>query len=282
MATISEYDEDVWLRAADRDVGVWVAARLDVEGMLNRIKHRAAQAEGAGLGSTVDEYERELTVVGAQFSRALSAPVVPADLAGHNPATLRPADGVRTVRPVSDLDGDLAAAINGNPGAVARLLAMIRPLVVRYCRARIGTQDQSFASADQVAQEVCLAVLTSLPGYRDRSFLGFVYRIAAHTVADAHRAAAENRAESVAVPDTQAELDRSAPPAVSTESSTQVERLLSVLPARQREVLLLRVAVGLSAEETAMALGSTTAAVRAAQHNALALLRAEAVRFDSA
>src|SRR5215207_9235985 len=101
-------------------------------------------------------------------------------------------------------DALVGAAINGDHTAIARLLASIQPLVVRYCRARVGRQERSFASADDVAQEVCLAVLTALPSYRDqgRPFLAFVYGIAQHKVADAHRAAARNRAEPVAeIPD---------------------------------------------------------------------------------
>jgi RNA polymerase sigma-70 factor (ECF subfamily) len=49
--------------------------------------------------------------------------------------------------------------------------------------------------------------------------------------------------------------------------------MLSGLPSQQREILTLRVAVGLSAEETAVALGMTAGAVRVAQHRALAKLR---------
>jgi RNA polymerase sigma-70 factor (ECF subfamily) len=42
-------------------------------------------------------------------------------------------------------------------------------------------------------------VLTALPSYRDqgRPFRAFMYGIAAHKVADAHRSAARNRVESV-------------------------------------------------------------------------------------
>src|SRR5207245_4296536 len=101
-------------------------------------------------------------------------------------------------------DASVSAAVEGDPRAVGRVLEHVRPLVVRYCRARVGRQERSFASADDVAQEVCLAVLTALPSYRDqgRPFLAFVYGIAAHKVADAHRAAARNRAEPMAeIPD---------------------------------------------------------------------------------
>ncbi|HEY0808445.1 MAG TPA: sigma factor, partial [Pseudonocardiaceae bacterium] len=81
---------------------------------------------------------------------------------------------------VDDLAVIVAAAVAGDRTATDRLLGYVRPLVVRYCRARVGRQERSFASADDVAQEVCLAVLTALASYRDqgRPFLAFVYGIA--------------------------------------------------------------------------------------------------------
>jgi len=45
------------------------------------------------------------------------------------------------------------------------------------------------------------------------------------------------------------------------------------LPVQQREILTLRVAVGLSTEETAAALGMSPGAIRVAQHRALTKLR---------
>src|SRR5947209_19584646 len=143
----------------------------------------------------------------------------------------------------------VGAAVGGDQRSVERLLALVRPLVVRYCRARVGRQERSFASADDVAQEVCLAVLTALPGYRDqgRPFLAFVYGIAAHKVADAHRAAARNRSEPVAdVPD---EPETEAGPeqrAMQEELSARMADLLKVLPTKQREILVPGVVVGLS------------------------------------
>ena len=53
--------------------------------------------------------------------------------------------------------------------------------------------------------------------------------------------------------------------------------LLEILPDKQREILILRVVVGLSAEETAEAVGSTAGAVRVAQHRALARLKSAIV-----
>ena len=170
----------------------------------------------------------------------------------------------------------VTAAMAGDRNAVGRVLTIIRPLVVRYCRARLGAPDRSSASADDVAQEVCLAVLTALPGYRvqGKPFLAFVYGIAAHKVIDAHRASARNRSEPVAdVPDSVEAADGPEQRALRVELSGEMGRLLDQLPDKQREILVLRVVVGLSAEETAEAVGSTPGAVRVAQHRALARLR---------
>jgi len=170
----------------------------------------------------------------------------------------------------------VATAMSGDRRAVGRVLAIIRPLVVRYCRARLGAPDRSSASADDVAQEVCLAVLTALPGYRvqGKPFLAFVYGIAAHKVVDAHRASARNRSEPVAdVPDAVAVTDGPEQRVLQVELSDRMAQLLDQLPDKQREIVILRVVVGLSAEETADAVGSTAGAVRVAQHRALARLR---------
>ncbi|HEY3894248.1 MAG TPA: sigma-70 family RNA polymerase sigma factor [Pseudonocardiaceae bacterium] len=175
-----------------------------------------------------------------------------------------------------DLEVLIGDAVDGKREAVEGVLRRIRPLVVRYCRARVGGQEKTFASADDIAQEVCLAVLTALPSYRDqgRPFLAFVYGIAAHKVADAHRSSARNRAEPVPeVPDTQDLADGPEAQVMQGEFAGRMTKLLDTLPEKQREILRLRVVVGLSAEETAEAVGSTPGAVRVAQHRALGRLR---------
>ncbi|MEU4803329.1 sigma-70 family RNA polymerase sigma factor [Actinosynnema sp. NPDC023587] len=176
------------------------------------------------------------------------------------------------------LDDEVRRAVGGDRLAIASLLATIRPLVVRYCRARVGRQERSYTSADDVAQEVCLAVLTALPSYKDhgRPFLAFVYGIAAHKVADAHRSALRNRAEPVSeVPDAPSDEDGPEQSALRAELSRHVAALLKVLPDKQQEILLLRVVVGMTAEQTAAVVGSSPGAVRVAQHRALSRLRKE-------
>ena len=167
------------------------------------------------------------------------------------------------------------AAVAGDRDAAERLLAEVRPHVVRYCRARLGSPDRS-PSADDAAQEVCLAVLTGLSRYRfgSRPFLAFVYGVAAHKVADAHRSAARTWSNTDAdIPDREDTTEGPEQRALRAELSTELRRMLDGLPDAQREILVLRVALGLSAVETAAMVGSTPGAVRLAQHRGLARLR---------
>jgi RNA polymerase sigma-70 factor, ECF subfamily len=167
-------------------------------------------------------------------------------------------------------------ALAGDPRAVEQLLVRIQPLVLRYCRARVGSRERTLVSAEDIAQEVCLAVVSALGKYQYEpgSFLAFVYGIAAHKVADARRRAVRSRSEVVPeLPDTPALEDGPEQRAMNGEMIEHITHLLQRLPDRQREILVLRVAVGLSAEETAAAVGSTPGAVRVAQHRALARMR---------
>src|SRR6478735_4696017 len=167
-------------------------------------------------------------------------------------------------------------AVGGEPAAVGLLIGRIHPVVVRYCRSRMSVGPQFLATADDIAQEVCMAVLTALPAFRreGKPFLAFVYGIASHKVADAHRAAARVRSLPVAqVPDAPSTERGPEQFVVASSTAAVVDELLSHLPGIQQEILRLRVVAGLSAEETADALGMTAGAVRVAQHRALAKLR---------
>jgi RNA polymerase sigma-70 factor (ECF subfamily) len=180
-----------------------------------------------------------------------------------------------------ELDRAVAAAGRGDRAALADVLETVRPLVVRYCRARVGAGERHTLSADDVAQEVCMAVMTALPRYSDqgRPFMAFVYGIAAHKVADAHRGAARVKADPVDVlPEAMDVDDGPEQLALNSDASRRMGELLGRLPEKQREILVLRLVVGMSAEETAEAVGSTPGAVRVAQHRALNKLKNEMMR----
>jgi RNA polymerase sigma-70 factor, ECF subfamily len=176
--------------------------------------------------------------------------------------------------------GDLTElAMRGQPAAIDSLLRQIRPMVVRYCRARLGRISGHYHAADDVTQEVCMAVLSALPRYQDmgRPFASFVFGIASHKVADAMRSAARMAIPTEDLPDGPDDRPGPEETAVAGIEAERARALLARLPMHQRELLVLRVLSGMTAEETGHALGMSAGAVRVAQHRALARLRAIAL-----
>ncbi|MGH3629455.1 MAG: sigma-70 family RNA polymerase sigma factor [Sciscionella sp.] len=177
----------------------------------------------------------------------------------------------------------VAAAVTGDRRAVADLLAILRPIILRYCRARIYGGMRTMSDAEDLTQEVLIGVISALPRYcyDMADFLPFVYSIATHKVIDAFRRGSRQ------VPTASIDVDGhaidwmdTAPgpemQAESRESNQMLRRLLSTLPSHAREVLILRLILGFSPEATAGCLGLPSAgAVRVAQHRALRRLRAE-------
>ncbi|MCP1387801.1 sigma-70 family RNA polymerase sigma factor [Corynebacterium sp. TA-R-1] len=177
-----------------------------------------------------------------------------------------------------DIEGELAAlvplAVDGDGRALQKVIRLIHPLILRYTRARIG--GGRMPTAEDVAQEICLAVATSIHKYQDmgRPFMAFVYGIAFNKVADAHRALFRDKLTPIEeVPDSVAPGHTPEDAALEIDDSNQIRAMLDVLGEKARDIIILRVFVGLSAEETAEAVGSTPGAVRVAQHRAIAKLR---------
>jgi RNA polymerase sigma-70 factor (ECF subfamily) len=176
-------------------------------------------------------------------------------------------------------------AAEGDAQATHDLLAHVHPLALRYCRTRLARlPGEARHFVDDLAQEVCLAVLCALPRYRDtgRPFDAFVVAIAQRKVADLQRAALRHPGIWAVPSDEMPEWpDDSLGPeerALASSDAEWARMLLANLPRHLRELVLLRVAVGLTAEETGQKLGMSPGAVRVAQHRALTRLRALAGR----
>lgn len=171
----------------------------------------------------------------------------------------------------------VADARRGDADASGQLLGTVHRLAHRYARARLGTYPSAAQLSDDVAQEVCIAVLSALPRYEERGvpFEAYVYRIAARKVADAQRAHARGpvTADHVASPVFDGEVDGPEHHVVARDEAARAWSMLEALTPRQREVLVLRVAVGLSTQETADALGMSVVAVRVTQLRGLRELR---------
>ena len=178
----------------------------------------------------------------------------------------------------SDADQRLAELVPlaqaEDAAALQEIIKVVHPMVLRYARARISSGRTP--TAEDVAQEICLAVATSVGKYQDtgKPFMAFVYGIAFNKVADAHRALARDKTNPTdEVPDQEFSGVTPEDAAMVAAGSNRVRALLDLLSDKAREIVILRVFVGLSAEETAEIVGSTAGAVRVAQHRALATLR---------
>jgi RNA polymerase sigma-70 factor, ECF subfamily len=194
---------------------------------------------------------------------------------GMPPVTLREETAMTTVG--GELSALVAAAQAGDRAALEHLLSHARPQIYRYVLARVVDR----ASAEDVTQEVTMAIVSALPRYVDtgRSPLAWMFGIAQNKMSEAHRSGGRRRETVVAqLPDRHDERSGPDITACELETARELAVLLDQLPQPQGEILRLRIAAGLSAEETAAVLGMTAGAVRIAQHRALNKLRAAVLK----
>jgi RNA polymerase sigma-70 factor (ECF subfamily) len=170
--------------------------------------------------------------------------------------------------------GDLVAARRRDSDALARIYQAYAPLLFRFFVAALGDRH----AAEDLTGSVFAGAIADLPGFRGpvEALGGWLFRIARHDLYDHRRKEARTRTENlddvldeaaraVGAPDPQ-EL------VVQRLEGTRVLAALERLSADQREVLLLRIAAGLTAPQVAAALGKTTGAVKALQDRALTSL----------
>ncbi len=148
----------------------------------------------------------------------------------------------------------LEDAAHGDERALDQLVAAVEPMVVRYCRARLGSEEDG-PPADEVARKVCLAVRRVVSSRRiaEPRLPVLVYAIAARVVSESGREAG----------------DRTAP----ATTAERLSRLLDTVTTSEREVLVLRLQVGLNSDQAAEILGITPGQVRIIQHRVLDRLR---------
>jgi RNA polymerase sigma-70 factor (ECF subfamily) len=143
--------------------------------------------------------------------------------------------------------------------------------VYRYCFRRLGNHE---AAADATSQTF-LKALAALPSYRQGTFRGWLFTIAANVVTDHHRRARpvtsldHDPAACLSLVDAAPSPEERA---LTNESAASVEALLATLTGDQRRVVELRLA-GLTGPEIATALGLSETAVRSSQFRAYNRLR---------
>jgi RNA polymerase sigma-70 factor, ECF subfamily len=191
----------------------------------------------------------------------------------HAAATRRSPDVV-AVGGVELAAADLVAARGRDPAAVTRLYQAYAPALLRYFTAAVGDRR----AAEDLTGTTLAAAVEALPGFRGEinKLGGWLFRIARHDLYDYRRWVARARTENLDDVLDEAALVEDAPDpqdlAIERLEGSQVMAALHELSVDQREVLLLRLAAGLTAPEVAATLGKTTGAVKSLQHRGLASL----------
>jgi RNA polymerase sigma-70 factor, ECF subfamily len=158
--------------------------------------------------------------------------------------------------------------------AVTRIYQAYAPALLRFFVAAVGDRH----AAEDLTGTVFIAAIESLPGFRGEinKLGGWLFRIARHDLYDYRHRVARVRTENLDDVLDEAALVEDAPDpqdlAIDRLDAGRVIAALQQLSTDQREVLLLRLAAGLTAPEVAATLGKTTGAVKSLQHRGLASL----------
>jgi RNA polymerase sigma-70 factor (ECF subfamily) len=151
----------------------------------------------------------------------------------------------------------------------------------RVYRLAWGFVRDAFAAED-LTQEVFVKIYTSLHRFREESALStWIYRVTVNACRDLLRRRRPGETEL-----DEALLASSAPrpeeEAAAGELRVDLSRAIAALPARQREVILLRHFEKLDVEETAKAMGCAEGTVKAAHFAAVRKLRGLLGRYRDA
>jgi len=182
---------------------------------------------------------------------------------------------------VTYTDADLVALLRaGDEEAISRLVEQWSPTMFRLARSFVDSAQ----SAEDVVQEAWLGMLSGLARFEGRSslrtwtFTILVNRARTRGAREARtlpRSPLEDGTEEPAQPWFCVATDITPERVVlSREILLQLDRAISALPARQRQVVTMREITGMSAEEVCAALGISTANQRVLLHRARAALRA--------
>jgi RNA polymerase sigma-70 factor (ECF subfamily) len=169
---------------------------------------------------------------------------------------------------------DLVAARRREPAAVTRVYTAYAPALFRFFLAAVGDRP----TAEDLTGDVFKSAIEGLPGFRGSVEMlgGWLFTIAHHDLSDYRRRQARHliqpldglldEAALAAGADDPEEL------ALDRVEGDRVLAALRQLSPDQREVLLLRMAAGLTAPEVAAIVGKTTGAVKALRHRGVASL----------
>jgi RNA polymerase sigma-70 factor (ECF subfamily) len=172
----------------------------------------------------------------------------------------------------TSLEELLRRARGGSPDAWEAIYLRSRPQLFRYARLRLVSDDQT---EDAVSETIARAIagLDRFPS--EAPVMAWLVGICRNVVLETHRSGTRQRSL-VDRAGRMARPTESHPPddrLLATEEAAQLRRCFDRLDDDARELLELRVVVGLDADAVAAVVGKRPGAVRMAQSRALARLR---------
>lgn len=164
-------------------------------------------------------------------------------------------------------DDELVQKIKcGDEAAAKELIDRYYGAILRYCGWHCVTSEK----AEDLTQETFLKLFRSLPKYRGRNkFKAYLYTIANRLCIDESRKLSFYSLEAVEdIADGQNGI-------VQAEHREDIRRLLGVLPAEQREAVILRFGHELGFAEIAKVMGCSMRTAQSRVRNGLRLMRRE-------
>jgi RNA polymerase sigma-70 factor (ECF subfamily) len=168
-----------------------------------------------------------------------------------------------------DDDAALARAARDDASCFAPLYQRYLRPIHGYCYRRLGSAE----AAEDATSTIFVRALTQLATFRgDGSFRSWLFAIAFRTLNELARKRSslpisDKLSDTLTDPDP-SPLDR----VIAWDEAAALRRAVEILPALQREVVLLRLA-GLSTEEIGTSLGKRNDAIRAAHSRAVQQLK---------
>lgn len=190
-------------------------------------------------------------------------------------ATVRACDpvGVSTGQARSTAEETFRRARSGSPDAWEELYLLARPQLFRFARLRLATDDQ----ADDAVSETFARAIAAADRYRPGAgVLAWLVGICRNVIRESYRSGSRLRSVDPVQFVARAEHASELGPAervLANEETEALRRSFARLDDDDRELLALRVVVGLDAEAVAQVVGKRAGAVRMAQSRAMARLR---------
>lgn len=167
------------------------------------------------------------------------------------------------------LEGLMRLAQSGNKNAYAALFRAITPLIKAFVAKRIS----NMADVDDVVQETLLSIHHAGHTYdTKRSFKVWMFTIARNRLNDYLRRIYKDRAfTEISLDDITYEISAE-DVTEGPKQSEYIDKVLDLLPEKQKEIVSMMKIEGFTAEDTAKKMNMSVSAVKVAAHRAYKLL----------